>query len=55
MKGTPIIIKIAKWDNGLEEYRINTGEPSQEYLDWVVEMCDGEDGNTYDYNEGIAP
>lgn len=56
MKGTSIIIKIAKWDNGLEEYRINTGEPSQEYLDWVVEMCDGEDGaNTYDYNEGIAP
>lgn len=56
MKGTPIIITLAKWDNGNEEFRINTGIPSQNYLDWVTEMCNGEDGpNTYDYDEGIAP
>jgi hypothetical protein len=57
MKGTPVEIKLAKWDNGHEEYRVDTVEPpSQEYLDWVKEMCDGEDGpNTYSYDEGIAP
>jgi hypothetical protein len=56
LKGTPIIIKEAKWDNGHKEYRVSTGEPSQEYLDWVIEMKDGEDGpETYGYDEGIAP
>ena len=56
MKGTPINIKVAKWENEQEEFRINLGEPSKEYLDWVVEMCAGEDGaNTYSYDEGIAP
>lgn len=56
IKGSPIIIKLAKWESGVEEYRINIGEPSQEYLDWVIAMCDGEDGpNTYNYDEGIAP
>ena len=56
MKGTSIIIKLAKWSNGQQEYRISTGEPSEEYLAWVKEMCAGEDGeNTYSYDEGIAP
>lgn len=56
LKNTPIIIKLARWDDGQEEYRVNTGEPSQEYLNWVKEICIGEDGpNTYDYDEGIAP
>ncbi len=56
IKGTPIVIKLAKWSNGQEEYRINTGEPSKEYLDWVVEMCNGKDGaNKQSYYEGIAP
>lgn len=56
LKGTAIEIKIAKWDNGQIEHRINTGNPSQEYLDWVFEMCEGEDGpNTYSYDEGISP
>lgn len=35
------------------------GEPLKEnfeYLDFVSEACDGEDGpNTYDWDEGIAP
>ena len=56
IKGTPIIIYEAKWSNGQSEFRIRTGEPSKEYLDWVCEMCDGEDGpETYDYDKGIAP
>jgi len=56
IKGTPVIVKLAKWKDGQEEYRINTGEPSKKYKDWVIEMCDGEDGpDTYGYDEGIAP
>jgi len=56
MKGTPIIIKEAKWSSGLKEYRINTGEPTQQYHDWVAEICKGEDGGmTYDYEEGSPP
>lgn len=56
MKDTPIIIKLAKWSDGTQEYRIETGEPSEKYLNWVKEMKAGEDGeNTYDYDEGIAP
>lgn len=62
MKGTPVIIKVAEWSpndkypEGLKEFRISTGEPSQEYLDWVVSMKAGEDGpETYSYEEGIAP
>jgi len=56
LKGTPIIIKLAKWNNGHEEYRIITGTPSQEYIDWVAERCDGEDGkHTYFYDEGVSP
>lgn len=56
LRGTPIIRKEARWLNGHVEGRFNLGEPSQEYLDWVVEMCDGEDGpETYGYDEGIAP
>jgi hypothetical protein len=56
MKGTPIVIKLAKWSNGQQEFRISTGDPSKEYLDWVTEMKSGEDGpDTYGYEEGIAP
>ena len=55
--GTPIVVKHATWsDKDKPEVRINTGEPSQKYLDWVEEMKVGVDGeDTYDYNEGIAP
>jgi hypothetical protein len=55
-KGTPVIIKLARWEGGHFEWRVSLGEPSQEYLDWVVEMKSGEDGSdTYEYFEGIAP
>jgi hypothetical protein len=56
LKGTPIVIEIAKWDNGHKEYRFWTGSPSDEYTQWVIDMKAGEDGeNTYGYDEGIAP
>lgn len=47
LKGTPVILKIAKWANGHSEYRFNTGEPSKKYLKWV------EDNEGWE--EGIAP
>ena len=58
IKGTLVIISLAKWKNGHKEYHVSTGEPSKEYLDWVVCMRgppdeDGED--SYEYDEGIAP
>lgn len=55
--GTKLIIVKAKWDDGLEEYRVKLEDkPSKKYLNWVKEMCDGEDGpETYSYDEGIAP
>ena len=56
--GTPVEVKLAKWSNGQQEYRFVTGEPSEEYLDWVEEMkgIDPETGEAeYDYDEGIAP
>lgn len=52
LKGTKIILKEAKWDNGQSEYRVTLDEPSKKYKDWVVDMLgDGE----YDYDDGIAP
>lgn len=56
LKGTSIIVKVAKWDNGQEEYRVVLDEPSNQYREWVVAMCDGEDGpDTYSYDDGCAP
>ena len=57
LMGTPILLKLAKWDNGQCEYRYDTGKPSKAYLDWVEDMkgdiVDGED--EYGYDKGIAP
>lgn len=59
LKGTPVIVRLAEWDNGLKELRVKTGEPSAEYLKWVEEMKgkfdEEEDDYLYDYDEGIAP
>lgn len=56
LKGTPVIVKLAQWDNGQKEYRVDLDSPSFEYLEWVTEMKAGEHGPlTYSYNEGIAP
>lgn len=54
--GTPVIAKVARWEDGQKELRVHTGEPSQLYYEWVKDMCDGEDGpNTYSYQCGVAP
>lgn len=56
LKGSPIEINQATWTDHEPEWRVTVGEPSAEYLEWVAEMRDGEDGpDTYDYSEGIAP
>jgi hypothetical protein len=59
--GTPIILKVAKWDNGQEEYRFTTGEPSQAYLDFVKRYqgdwvkTEDYEGYEYSWDEGIPP
>jgi len=56
LKGTKVILKVAKWGNGTENERFSLDEPPKEYWKWVEEMKDGEDGaDTYDYDFGIAP
>lgn len=61
LKGTPVIVELASWDDGQKEYRYWTGEPTKEYHDWVA-GCRGKwvetshyEGYEYDYDEGIAP
>lgn len=52
--GTPLVVMEAQWDNGHSELRYSTGEPTQQYHDWVAEQKNGEEGpNSYDYNVGI--
>lgn len=56
-KGTPVIVELAKWEEQ-EEYRFWLGEPTQEYLDWVIAMKGDyikTESYEYDYEEGIAP
>jgi hypothetical protein len=58
LKNTPVEVFEAKWDDGQSEYRISTGNPSEEYKKWVESML-GEKNELgeyeYDYDEGIAP
>ena len=56
LKGTKVIVKLAKWENGHEEERFTLDDATSEYHKWVEKMCDGEDGaDTYAYDVGIAP
>jgi hypothetical protein len=57
LKGTPVIVKEARWTGHSPEFRVSTGEPSQEYLDWVETMKAPDEGgeDQYDYDEGTAP
>lgn len=57
LKGTSVIVKLAKWDNGESEYRISLGEPSKQYNQWVRECLeiDANGEAQYDYDIGIAP
>lgn len=52
LKGTPVEINLAKWSDGEIEYRFSTGEPSQEYLNFVKDYCDN---GQYSYDEGCPP
>lgn len=59
LKGTPVLLKKAEWDNHEPEIRFTTGEPTQEYHDWVDMVCgpydEEEEEYEYEYDEGIAP
>jgi hypothetical protein len=54
LKGTPVIVKEARWGNGLTEFRPRLDEASDEYFTWVEEMK-GEDGEECDYSIGVPP
>ena len=56
--GTPILLRLAKWSNGHEEYRFTTGEPSLKYLEWVEGMKGEKDSDgeyEYSWEVGVAP
>lgn len=56
LHGTPVIVTLAKWDDGQSEYRVQLEEPTSKYHEWVKELKAGEDGpDTYYYDQGIAP
>ena len=59
LKGTPVIVVQARWTDHDPEYRVSTGEESEAYKAWVIEMkgeCDEENEEfEYDYDVGIAP
>lgn len=52
LKGTPVNIYLARWENGHTEYRPRLGEPSEGYQDFLDEFK-GDDG--FEWDEGIAP
>lgn len=54
LKGTPVIVKEARWEGGWSEMRMTLAEPSDDYVQWVEDMK-GEDGEEYGYEIGIAP
>lgn len=57
LKGTPVVVTQARWENGQTEDRFVVAEPSQAYLDWVEAMLvrDETGEPQYDYDAGIAP
>lgn len=62
LKGTPLKLTMSEWiveDIPISEFYITTGEPSQEYLDWVESMKGEWDPENeefeYWYEEGCAP
>lgn len=58
LKGTSVTVKIAKWEDGTEEYRVSVDKnPSEDYVYWAQQMLGEFDGEEYEYSydEGIAP
>jgi hypothetical protein len=53
LKGTKVIVKLAKWSCGTSDYRYSvTDPPSAEYIAWREYMKGDEN---YGYDEGSAP
>ena len=50
LHGTSVVVRLASWDNGTQEYRVETGVPSKKYRDWVKSM-----GGESRYERGIDP
>jgi len=60
LRGTPVIVSLSKWDDGIEEYTVVTSEEvSEDYLTWrkaqLGEYDEEADEYEYGYDEGIAP
>lgn len=60
LKGTPVVVEIARWDDGNQEYRVSVSEEiSEQYSIWRQEMLGefDEDNGFYEYgyDDGIAP
>ena len=57
LNGTPMTAWLVRWDDGLETLRFSLGEPSIQYLQWMIDSRVGSDGpETYKKrNQGIAP
>ena len=59
LKGTPVVVNIARWENGQVEYRFHTGDVSPMYERWVIDMKgDYDEVNEeyeYSYDDGCAP
>ncbi|RYF10553.1 MAG: hypothetical protein EOO77_21300 [Oxalobacteraceae bacterium] len=57
LKGTPVIIKEARWTGLPSELRFTLDEPTPAYAEWVDEqmgvVAEGE--HEYDYEVGVAP
>jgi hypothetical protein len=49
--GTKVVVSLAKWEDGLTEYRCTLAEPSRAYLRTVRRLCSGEDH----YEAGSPP
>jgi len=56
LKDTKPIIKLARWENGHSEYRIDLNEPTKKYRKWVKSLKSNEyDSDNYIHSEGIPP
>lgn len=60
LHGTEVTVKLAKWDDGTINWRIQlVDEPSPAYNEWVKEMKgkydEENDEYEYSYDDGITP
>ena len=55
LKGTPVEVVQARWDNGQTEDRFTVADPpSEDYKAWVISMTSGVNAG-YDWDTGISP